>query len=327
MKILQLESNSDCILSSIQKLMKDDRAIYISDSQNLFSFDFSGKFLYKYGEKGNAENEYINLSTFMFDNDGNIVIADSYTGKLLTYSKEGEFLKCEKLDIDLIKYIQDGRYLDEYKIFISNYIYNEPHDLYSIIDIKENKRLGGKVCEITSQNTMEMIGRHPFTEAYGRNGVKYIFPFSSEIFAEDGEPVYNIFTSKSKLTAQELTEINDFSIMTYFNAMEKNEFMGFTDIFESGNKIILLCKNIGLTIIDKNNNSCRNYNLESYDFPFMNLWNFDQNQCLATIMPMALLPPKIDQFKKHYYISSDLPINYDGNPIIISYTLPNEKTQ
>lgn len=319
--LVQLETAPGCLLSSVSKLMLADSAIFVSDFDNLYSFDLSGRFLAKYGEKGNSENEYINLSTFMLDPEGHVVIADSYSGKLLYYSKDGAYIRCERLDTELLRYAQNGAFIDSTTIFFSDYLYNQSGIAYTTVGLKDREPLGEVRFPVSTGNTMVPLGRHPFSMPAGGTDVRYILPFSTAIYSLAGATAYDILTSQNTLSESDLSGITDFSIMTYANAMEKGDFLGFTDIFESERSVILLCWNIDLTIIDKTAMTCVHSHPESSDLPFVGLRSVRDGLFASAVMPCEIMPDTWDKFRTDYNISANPEIDADKNPIVIFYTL------
>ncbi len=319
--LMQLETAPGCILQSVGKLVMEDSVIFVSDFDNLYSFDLSGKFLMKYGGKGNAENEYINLATFMLDPEGNVVIVDSYSGKLLTFSRDGGYIGCDRLDPELLRYVHDGAFTGSDTVFFSNYLYNDSHIAYTTVDLKARRKVGEVRCALATANTMVPVGRHPFSLAEGKSAVEYILPFATEIYSTDGAPVYDIQTAQRVIPEADLSEISDFSIMTYAKAMEDGDFMGFTDIFESDGQAILMCWNIGLTMVDKPAGTCRHWSLKSSDLPFTGLRYVNGSAGISAMMPYEIMPEAWDEFRTNYDITRNLEIDRDKNPVVIFFDI------
>lgn len=323
--IVQLESQDDYMLEAIDKIVMDDSVIYVSDKKALYSFDLSGKFIRKFGERGKAENEYINLSTFMIDPEGNILIVDSYTGKTITFSPDGKYMRCDKYRPEQLKYVQNGRFIDDGYMLLSHYIYNDYNTVYSIVNPKNHECLKEIKCALRTLNVMEPIGRSPFTDNNSDNGYLYVLPFSAVIYSSDPSDNLDIITTRKVESQNALAEIDNFSIMTYFNVMQAGGFMGFTDIFDSPDNILLLCKNLGLTIINKNDLTCAHARMESYDYPFSNLYTSSGDTYLSAVDPSHIDPTSWKRFAEQYHItqpsSSYELIENNGNPIIITFHL------
>lgn len=82
---LQLECKPECLLTNINKIEMTDSLLIISDMEHLFAFTKDGKFSHVFGAKGNAENEYIVIGTFMIDPEGKVVLVDPYSGKFIYF--------------------------------------------------------------------------------------------------------------------------------------------------------------------------------------------------------------------------------------------------
>lgn len=105
---LQLECKPECLLTNINKIEMTDSLLIISDMEHLFAFTKDGKFSHVFGAKGNAENEYIVIGTFMIDPEGKVVLVDPYSGKFIYFRQNGEFISSTKVDQSILMNIQDG---------------------------------------------------------------------------------------------------------------------------------------------------------------------------------------------------------------------------
>ncbi len=79
--------------------------------------------------------------------------------------------------------------------------------------------------------------------------------------------------------------------MTYMDFMQKNMFIGFTDIFETSGHIILPCSNLDCTIINKKDLSCRHFFTESGKIASMQLFGMRYaggDTLIGMLMPFQL---------------------------------------
>ena len=88
--------------------------------------------------------------------------------------------------------------------------------------------------------------------------VKYIHPFSNMISRVSEAPIV-IKTNKDIVPESKLSGVKNFSITTYVEFYDY--FHGFTDIYETGDKIILPYFNEECTIVDKRTMTCKCYRL------------------------------------------------------------------
>ncbi|MDX9697590.1 MAG: 6-bladed beta-propeller [Bacteroidales bacterium] len=90
-RIIQLETNNECLISNIVKVLFYEDKIYLQDKfQKLLMFNANGRFLSSIGKKGRGPGEFLELRDFDIDNDGNIYILDFL--KIHKYSGDGTFL-------------------------------------------------------------------------------------------------------------------------------------------------------------------------------------------------------------------------------------------
>lgn len=83
--IISLETNQNCLVESVGKLVKYKDFYYIASTTNVINkiliFDKNGKFIYKLDKKGSGPNEYIDIRDFdVIDNDKIVIISRSNPG-------------------------------------------------------------------------------------------------------------------------------------------------------------------------------------------------------------------------------------------------------
>jgi len=114
-KIIKLEVSDDSLFAFANRVRIDKNGcIFLLDEysqQSLFRFDQKGKFLNRYGRRGQGPGEYQTIRGFDFDSMGNVYLLTVY--KIIKYKKTGEFLKERKIDIlsGGIKIIRDELFL------------------------------------------------------------------------------------------------------------------------------------------------------------------------------------------------------------------------
>lgn len=96
-----LETNDQCLIGSIDKLLVTDDHNYIVVDKDIaasvFLFDSNGSFIRKIGNRGEAKNEYLTLEDVTYEND-QIYIWDSAQKKVLVYSAKGSFIQHFRFD-------------------------------------------------------------------------------------------------------------------------------------------------------------------------------------------------------------------------------------
>lgn len=88
---IPLETNEDCLLGEIRKVVRKEGYIFISDADGrLFLFDSSGEFIRRIGTTGRAPHEYLNMTDFVV-NDSLTNVYINTLGYLYNYDLDGSF--------------------------------------------------------------------------------------------------------------------------------------------------------------------------------------------------------------------------------------------
>lgn len=100
-RYVKLETNPDCMLDLILKVVTDQDLIFIHSHTNpsgyLFIFSNTGKFIRQIGKQGRGPGEYSSISDFTIDRiNKRIYLLDSM-GNLFIYSFSGEFINKENI--------------------------------------------------------------------------------------------------------------------------------------------------------------------------------------------------------------------------------------
>lgn len=93
-RYVPLETGSNSILGNIDKIEIWNDTIVISDSNNdqILTFDMSGKFLNKIGQKGRCPTCFFKIDDITIDRDSDLIcILDTHQHKILKYSLSGVF--------------------------------------------------------------------------------------------------------------------------------------------------------------------------------------------------------------------------------------------
>lgn len=88
------DDNPNYIVGGIDQIFANDSSFTIIDksfTERIIRYDKEGRYLRTIGAKGKANGEYVGLECADLTKDGNIVITDGLSGRLIVYSSEGEF--------------------------------------------------------------------------------------------------------------------------------------------------------------------------------------------------------------------------------------------
>jgi hypothetical protein len=104
--VVQLETNEDCLIQAINKIIFHTNRYYILDEkqQKLLCFDSVGKFLFKIDQKGQGPEEYVHISDFNIDPYEQTLLLLEPWGNLFTFDLEGRFISKIKLPEEILAY-------------------------------------------------------------------------------------------------------------------------------------------------------------------------------------------------------------------------------
>jgi hypothetical protein len=94
-KYVKLETRKDCLIGEISKIILKKKFLYILDkrTRSIFKFTSDGRFISKIHNQGKGPGEYLSLSDFDIDDDGNLYLLDMSSKQVLVYEKDGNYLK------------------------------------------------------------------------------------------------------------------------------------------------------------------------------------------------------------------------------------------
>ena len=117
-EIIALETTSESLISSIDKIQIKDSVLYILDDTQdiIFLFNHQGKYLQKINHIGRAPNEYYHISDFHIDDTTLYVVAGG-NQKILCYDLTGNFLKSFNTDYPCDRITTDSAYIYIYYNF------------------------------------------------------------------------------------------------------------------------------------------------------------------------------------------------------------------
>ena len=132
-KAVSLELNAEALIGDCSRLEFYKGVYYVLDGRpsNFFMFDERGKYISRFGKKGDGPGEYRNIRDFEIDKVNNEVIVYSPSNlSLLYYNLSGEFLRKVKLE-----FFGDGfEIIDESRlVFYSNYNPSDESGRYNVL--------------------------------------------------------------------------------------------------------------------------------------------------------------------------------------------------
>lgn len=115
-RYVPLETNDDCLISSIEKIIIYQNYMYILDNfgKSVLVFDDQGKFISRIGREGKAPGEYINPINITIDENKQFLhVFDDRASKVLSYDLSGNYIKETKVGFRFtaFKILNDSTYI------------------------------------------------------------------------------------------------------------------------------------------------------------------------------------------------------------------------
>lgn len=198
--LVPLETTSDCVIGSIEKIVEDEGRVYVLDrevSKSLFMFDSKGKFLGTIGRMGRGPGEYAEPTDFVIV-DSTLIIYDTFGRKFNYYNKrDGHYLNSVIIKHRLAEICYDP---------IENNIYAKTGDNTNNKNLKyyEVFKIDMEGCVhtkfIRNVNELNYLYNSAFT-VLSTGGVLYRKSLRSGVFQINGDRVYTkyLFLFKNPL--------------------------------------------------------------------------------------------------------------------------------
>lgn len=92
--MIPLETQDNCLIGEVTKLIYQNNLIYIADniSKSIFVFDLLGRLVTTVHSPGNGPGEYVNITSFAV-HDTDIIIFDHMMNRLFFYNASGKFVR------------------------------------------------------------------------------------------------------------------------------------------------------------------------------------------------------------------------------------------
>lgn len=332
--IIPLEQTDKSIITMIKRVEIIDTLLIVETDAKLLAFNMNGKFIHQYGERGNAPNEYVGISSCIFNQKNNtVIIIDGAANKMITFDINGNYLSSNKMDEDFLMWTNAGICIDDETILFNSRIYGDINDVYTLVNLEKGEKNVIYKFPGKTENVGTPIGNS--TISMFKDECKLIIPFDNKIYVlKNGKmiPKMSVVTKKKMVTEEQQKQITDYGIFAYVEFMNDGYFPGFTGIYENANYLFLETTfGANYFLINKGTNSGRLYKYsiseELKTLPLMRLiachdnyligvqtaWNLREmkNQFPDTITDKNLLKLKnyVDTF------------DYDGNPCLFLYKI------
>lgn len=340
------EADSNSFIVEITQMEIFDNKIFIWDRQTekVSVFNFTGKHLTNFGQKGRAPKEYSSLSGFcIHPHDSTIQLFDPLMGSVKKYSLKGEYINSIKHTNKDLCFINKAQMLNSDKMFCYYSSNWEGNYVFSVIDISD-------------YNQQEPILTYPYQSSKGRsytlsnqpyvlfnNTITYIKPFSNTIYTyadQESKPYFTLQNKKDinyALLKNRLKENDGNYYKVTQNLLSENLYnSGFLNIFEN-NRFLLIDFMTPLSmpqaiLWDKKKKDGVHIQNYSTHYPELQLFKTSHENsviCVWNRDAIEALKKDISSLKKHNYPeivkkTIDQFNEEKDNPILIFFHLKNK---
>lgn len=198
----------------------------------------------------------------------------------------------------------------------------EDDEMYSLIDANLNRL---SVCKtgLTTKGSAEMFGWHPVSKYEDK--IRYVMPYENKIFTYSTEDVTEISIGMQEKASP---ETSDFTLMGMLNQLLQGKFIGFTDIFETNNYILLGVSNFSYVLVDKSSLTCKHYSYAVPELveslPLLNIVAASGDRMYGLITPMKVMidsdvKSRNRDFDRIMLSAKDMELT--DNPILVTYRI------
>lgn len=319
--ILPLETNDDCLISSIDRIIiSNNKIIILNKGREVLIFDQqTGKFINKIANVGNGVGEYRHLMDIAYNEDENQLILYSDYKYLLFYKMDGKFVDRFKAGESLFEKIT----YDKGKIYFYNSLSDDSKKIIQVFDL--NKK---EFTEELGTENVDFNIRLDSSPIVKSKSIWYVNPlqnYISKISNDVATQPYEINT-KNFGNEDELIKLQS-SIIDFIKTIDKNKVVyTYTSVKETDNRIYLKSNLHELIIIRKSDNKV-NYitNIQDKQNGFKTLKYFAHDSPENTILFISQSDPVYETntnnspIPKNTLRESKLLIN-ESNPVLVFYT-------
>lgn len=250
--IIPLETNSECLIGGITKLVEAYDSYFIMDRVNniVAKFDNKGKFITRLGGVGNGPGEYLKIEDLLVDRDNrNIKLYDVRGRKIIIYGLDGTYIKEFRLDAFLksIALAENGYYWGFIgNVTNSNEIQGKKGGELKFIKFDEKGKI---LAKIFGQKTAEIhLSFYEHMSPQQDGSISFVEPLNCQIFNLRDNKVsssydikFNSFSVPDNIrnvlnkrrTPETVTQKDAFS------DANKNYVLGFVKFYENSNWIVM----------------------------------------------------------------------------------------
>lgn len=331
-RLVPLEMTPQSILSDVDRVGLIDSFLIVQDGNQLLCFDRNGKFKWKYGAEGRGPGEYLRINTFFLDKEKKTVnMVDEFLLKIISFDMDGTFLSEKRYTKPALYMTHSAGLTSQGKILRDNYVCNDFNVIFSLLDLASGENIELYRLPVKTQKIAMSVGRQPVS--FYKDSVRMLVPFDNKIytFRENKMVAWKLIdTDKKILSPKQLEAIDNYSIDAYFAYYKENYFLGFKDIIETEDYILL--NEMGPNnyfLINKSSQSGRlyKYNVEEEinHLPLLNIIAADSDywvgyapyhllKSVAELIPLKPEDKHLQEFKTIFQTLEE-----DTNPCLLFY--------
>lgn len=268
-EMIPLEFTDESILGEIKKVVLSEDFIFVMErfnSAGIYTFDRSGKFLYRIGSRGQGPEECADVDDFSInEKDRLIYIYDSVRKKVFVFSFDNEFIKTIPMDYSATNMeYQDGLFY----LYREDARYGVP--LYSLVIKDINGDLVEKYYPMS-----DLPKSHDCVFCKRENDILFAQDMNDSVFVLSGgklSPVYYIDYKDRSMAPEDRMDIKHDVRRSIDVLLEKRTIAGIQGVFEIHDKVFIKSVNVivpVLTIYDKVKKEVKTYQYWNDDFLFI----------------------------------------------------------
>ncbi len=329
-KIVSLETNDNCLIGNVFKIIYANQIYYILDklSNQILLFDDKGKFVSKLNQSGSGPQEYVKIDEFVVVGE-DIWIADNASKRIICYNKDYSAVESISMkDFWVYGMAYNAPYISMVNNWIPSGAKNHQVCIYNVNDKKKyySKPFNPLDTDILHRGIKQQI-------AYAKNSSLFIISYNDTIFRMEGEkitPVYTYAFSKRFNNGQ----------MKLNEKESPDNIKGIIGLYQTSKSVIILYpdqRQSRFAIYNKAEKQCRVYS-DIRDVSLGNISIFpdymDEEAIISIKEPSSLLYlnneehflEKIDPNnpKKEQLSSIISNLKEESNPIIFHYKLKKD---
>jgi hypothetical protein len=248
-KSIIFESHENCLIKSVGGVQVYGNRIYIldKDTKNLFVYDMNGVFQQTIGSVGYGPGEFLSISDFTMDAQGNIIyLLDDYVNNVHKYDAvSGKFI--EKIKIEVQNFQVSGIQYVSGSIYSNSIPVNEDSENHLLMKINavngDREAIYLDFNQYNKGSKLQLRNIGGFFYSRNTNSPKYIEMFMDTILSISKDQIVPVFAIKSKnfVNNQDLDEANktymEQGVHNLSSIFEKEKLFNINNYIEFGNVV------------------------------------------------------------------------------------------